>query len=133
LTAAGSSERRPKNACPHCGAPLDVGFADFLPTKGRSGPVRLTCGACRGTARLATSSQLMAVVGLVVGLLGGAVAGARFGDSDQSTVIVLLLAAAGAFLLSFASGYAFLRLEPEGGPPPRSVRDRVLGKRSRRK
>ena len=34
-----------------------------------------------------------------------------------AAAIVLALAAAGAFLLSFVMGYAFLRLEPDGEPP----------------
>ena len=135
MTDAGSGEKRPRNGCPYCGEPLKVGFGDFLPTKGRSGPVRLTCPACRGTARLASSSQIAAVVGLIVGLLAGAIAGARVGattESEQSTLLVLALAGASAFLLSFVSGYAFLRLDPEGEPPS-AVARRERAKRARRR
>jgi hypothetical protein len=134
MTGDDPAAKRSRNACPYCGEPLKVGFGDFLPTKGRSGPVRLTCSACRGTARLATSAQIMAVVGFVVGLLGGAIAGARVGAttaSDQSTLIVLALAAACAFLLSFVMGWAFLRLDPDGDPPS-VVAKRERAKRGRR-
>ena len=123
------TEKRRRNACPHCGGAIDVGFTDLLPTKGRSGPVRFTCRACGGTSRLASSVQIMSVVGLVVGLLGGAIAGARVGGDEQSTVIVLALAAAGAFLLAFALGYAVLRLEPEGARPSRVARERAKRRR----
>jgi hypothetical protein len=135
MTDTAPAEKRPRNGCPYCGEPLKIGFGDFLPTKGRSGPVRLRCSECRGTSRLATSSQIAAVVGLIVGLLAGAIAGARVGaiaESEQSTLIVLALAGACAFLLSFVSGYAFLRLEPEGEPPSRAAK-RERAKRSRRK
>ena len=76
----------------------------------------------------------MAVVGLIVGLLGGAIAGARVGatESQQATLLVLALAGAGAFLLSFVSGYAFLRLDADGEPPS-VVAKRERAKRSRRR
>ncbi len=134
MTDSAPAEKRPRNGCPYCGEPLKIGFGDFLPTKGRSGPVRLTCPECRGKSRLASSSQIAAVVGLIVGLLGGAIAGARVGatESQQATLLVLALAGAFAFLLSFVSGYAFLRLEPEGEPPAAGAK-RERAKRSRRR
>jgi hypothetical protein len=130
-------ENRPRNGCPWCGAALKVGFGDFLPTKGRGGPVRYTCAKCRGTARLASSSQVLAVLGFVVGLAGGAIAAARFAaDSEQSMVIVLVLAVAGALLLSFIAGYTFLRFDPEAEPPgvvARRERDKRAKQRKERR
>jgi hypothetical protein len=112
--------KRPRGGCPHCGAKLPVGFTDLLPRKGRGGTVRYQCEACGGWARLGSTPQIMAVLGFVLGLAGGAVAAATVAsDSQQSTVIVLALAVAGALLLSFVAGHAFLRFDPDGDPPSR--------------
>jgi hypothetical protein len=135
MTNDGSEEKRPRNACPYCGEPLSVGFGDFLPTK-RSGPAIVKCAACKGTARVATSAQLAGVAGLILGLLGGAIASARLitEQSQQSTLLALGAAVAGAFLLSYTLGYTFLRFEPYGEPPSRAaVRDRAKRGRRRRK
>lgn len=124
--------KRARNACPFCGAHLKVGFGDFLPTKGRGGPVRMTCHECRGQVRLSSSTQVAGVLGMVAGLLAGAVIGARLAAaSEQSTLLVLAGAIGGGFFLSFVMGYAFLRLDPDGAPPPRE-RQRDRGKRSKR-
>jgi hypothetical protein len=122
-----------RGACPYCGERVSIGFGDFLPTKRRNGPVRIQCAACHGWGRLASSSQIIAVVGFVLGLAGGAIAAARVaGDSEQSMIIVLALSVSGAFLLSFVAGYAFLRLEPDGEPPSRAAQ-RERAKRGRRR
>jgi hypothetical protein len=133
MSTDGSDTKHARNGCPYCGAALDVGFGDFLPTKGRGGPVRKTCASCRGQVRLATSSQIAGVAGLMLGLLGGAAVGAHFAASlsDQMTLIVLGGAAAGGFLLSFVMGYTFLRFDPDVAPPPRQVRERGKRKRGR--
>jgi len=131
-TGGAAETKRARNACPYCGETLDVGFGDFLPTKGRGGAVRKTCAGCRGQVRLATSSQIAGVAGLMLGLLGGAAVGAHFAASltDQMTLVVLVGAAAGGFLLSFVMGYTFLRFDPDVAPPPRQLR--VGGKRGKR-
>jgi hypothetical protein len=122
--------KRARGGCPHCGAKLEVGFTDFLPRKSRGGPVRYQCEACGGGARLASTPQIMAVLGFVLGLAGGAIAAATLAtDSQQSTVIVLALAVAGALLLAFAAGHAFLRFEPDGDPPKPAAWKRERRKR----
>jgi hypothetical protein len=133
MTSDGPQEKRARNACPYCGEALSVGFGDFLPTK-RSGPAIVKCSACKGSARVATSAQIAGVAGLILGLLAGAIAGARLitEQSQQSTLLALGGAVAGAFLLSYTLGYTFLRFEPHGEPPSRAVvRDRT--KRGRRR
>jgi hypothetical protein len=123
-------EKRSRRACPYCGEPLSVGFGDLLPTRGRGGPSRVKCASCGGKARVASSSQVIGVLGFVVGLLVGAALGAHFASaqSEQTTLYVLGAALAGGFFLSFISGYAFLRFEPDTAPPePEKKRDR--GKR----
>jgi hypothetical protein len=135
MTSDGPQEKRARNACPYCGEPLGVGFGDFLPTK-RSGPAIVKCLACKGTARVATSAQIAGVAGLILGLLGGAIASARLitEHSQQSTLLALGGAMAGAFLLSYTLGYTFLRFEPFGEPPSRAaVRDRTKRGRRRKK
>jgi hypothetical protein len=126
------SEKRSRRACPYCGEPLSVGFGDLLPTRGRSGPSRVKCASCRGSARVASSSQVIGVLGFVVGLLVGAALGAHLSaQSEQSTLYVLGAALAGGFFLSFISGYAFLRFDPDTAPPePEKPRDR--GKRRKK-
>ena len=125
-------EKRSRRTCPYCGEPISVGFGDLLPTRGRGGPTRVKCASCRGSARVASSSQVMGVLGFVVGLLAGASVGAHFSaQSEQSTLYVLGAALAGGFFLSLISGYAFLRLEPDTAPPePDKPRDR--GKRRKK-
>ncbi|HEX4403381.1 MAG TPA: hypothetical protein VH560_01040 [Polyangia bacterium] len=110
---------------------MSVGFGDLLPTRGRGGPSRVKCAGCGGSARVASSSQVVGVLGFVVGLLVGAALGAHFGSqSEQSTFYVLGAALAGGFFLSFISGYAFLTLEPDTAPPePAKKRDRSGKKR----
>jgi hypothetical protein len=125
MSDEGADEKRARSACPFCGAHIKVGFGDFLPTKGRGGPVRMTCPGCRGQVRLASSTQVAGVLGMVTGLLAGAVIGARLAaESEQSTLLVLAGAIGGGFFLSFIMGYAFLRLDPEGAPPTRERRKR---------
>jgi hypothetical protein len=128
-------EKPARRACPFCGERLTVGFGDFLPTRGRRGPVLVTCTSCRGQARLASSAQIMGVVGFVLGLLGGAVVGARLaaGQSEQMTLIVLGLAIAGGFFLSFTLGYAFLRFDPETEPPAKVRDPRAKGNKGKRR
>ena len=120
----------PARGCPHCGAPLSVGFIDFLPSRWRKGPVRFQCDECLGWSRLAPAAQIAAVVALIVALAGGAIVTARAADSDQAVVIVLALSLAGALLLSYVAGYAFLRFQPDGERP--SATARRLEKRRRR-
>jgi len=121
--------KRSRRACPYCGEPLSVGFGDLLPTRGRGGPTRVKCASCRGSARVASSSQVMGVLGFVLGLLAGAALGAHLSaQSEQSTLYVLGAAIAGGFFLSFVSGYAFLRFEPDT-PPPEPEKKRDRGKR----
>jgi hypothetical protein len=130
MRADGPEAKRSRNACPFCGAHLKVGFGDFLPTKGRAGPVRMTCRGCRGQVRLASSTQVAGVLGMIAGLLAGAIVGARLAAaSEQSTLVVLAGAIGGGFFLSFVTGYAFLRLDPDGAPP---AHERPRGKRSKR-
>jgi len=134
MTTDASADPRPRRGCPYCGERMSVGFGDLLPTKRRVGPVRLQCSSCRGWARVASSSQVVAVIGFVLGLAAGAIVGARASiDSEQQTIIVLALSVAGAFLFSYVAGYGFLRLTPDGEPPTRvTQRDRQRGKRSGR-
>jgi hypothetical protein len=136
MTDASSESPKPaRRTCPYCGERLTVGFGDFLPTRGRGGPVRVTCSSCRGIARLAASSQIMGVVGFMLGLLGGAVVGARFAaaQSDQTTLLVLAIAIAGGFFLSFTLGYAFIRFDPDVAPPaPKSRASRSKGGKGRK-
>ena len=76
----------------------------------------------------------MAGLGFVLGLAGGAIAGARVAAtnySELSMLFVLGLAVAGAFLLSFLVGTAFLRFDPDGDPPSRAAPRERRGKRSR--
>jgi hypothetical protein len=128
-----TAEKRPRRTCPHCGARLLAGFGDLLPTRGRAGPARVTCSACRGKARVASSTQVLGVLGFVVGLLAGAALGAHFAaaQAEQSTLYVLGGAIAGGFLLSFVAGYAFLTFEPDGEPPAAPTREGPQRKRSK--
>ena len=135
MTSDGPQEKRPRNACPYCGEPLKVGFGAFLPTK-RSGPTRVTCFACLGTARVGTSAQLAGVAGLVLGLLVGAIASARLitEPSQQATLLSLGGTVVVALLLAYALGYAFLRFEPDAAPPARAAaRERTKRGRRRKK
>jgi hypothetical protein len=126
-------EKSSRRACPYCSAPLSAGFGDLLPTRGRRGPSRVKCSGCGGFARVASSAQIVGVLGFVVGLLVGAALGAHFASaqSEQTTLYVLGAALAGGFFLAFVSGYAFLRFEPDTAPPePEKKRDR--GKRRKK-
>ena len=120
-----TSEKRPRRTCPLGGPRLLAGFGDLLPTRGRGGPARVTCSACRGKARVASSTQVMGVLGFVVGLLVGAAIAAHLAAAqvEQSTLYVLGGAIAGGFLLSFVAGYAFLTFEPDGDPPAAQPRE----------
>jgi hypothetical protein len=133
MTTDASADQSARRGCPYCGERMSVGFGDLLPTKRREGPARVQCSSCRGWARVASSSQVVAVIGLVLGLAGGAILGARASiDSDQSTIIVLALSVAGGFLFSYVAGYALLRLTPDGEPPSRVTQRDRRGKRSGR-
>jgi hypothetical protein len=123
-------EKRSRRACPYCGEPLSVGFGDLLPTRGRGGPSRVKCASCGGKARVASLSQVIGVLGFVVGLLVGAALGAHFASaqSEHTTLYVLGAALAGGFFLAFVSGYAFLRFEPDT-PPPELAKAKKRGKK----